>query len=125
MSKTKEELMQYATKMRQRGDSYAEIKMYLERNTDNEQTVNEIISVISELEKVAKPIQEKEELPVRNIILGSCFISLGIFLLVFLWGQGLIAVLPFIMIAIGVNGIISPYIKNKPKKRTFTRRFDF
>ena len=59
MSKTKEELLQYATKMQQRGDTYREIKRYLECNTSDVQTIKDVIAIISEFEKEEKPIQKK------------------------------------------------------------------
>ena len=108
MPKTKEELLQYAAKMRQRGDTYFEIKKYLERNASDEQTINDVIAIINELEKVAKPVQKKKNVPILNIVLGSCFLISGFILLFVLWGQGFVATLPFIMIIIGVTALTSP-----------------
>ena len=125
MPKTTEELLQYAAKMRQRGDTYFEIKRYLERNASDEQTINDVVAIISELEKVAKPVQKKKNIPILNIVLGSCFLISGFILLFVLWGQGFVATLPFIMIIIGVTALTAPNFKidkdTLPTTRDFAR----
>ena len=108
MSKTKEELLQYAAKMRQRGDTYVEIIRYLERNTSDEQTIKDVINVISELEKLVKPVEKKKNRPILNIILGFGFLIFGFFLIFVLWGRGFVATLPFVMIIIGVTALTAP-----------------
>jgi uncharacterized membrane protein len=109
MAKSKQELLQYAIKMRQRGDTYYYIKQYLERNASDPQTVNDVIALLSELEKVAKPLQKKtsRRVPTLNIVLGIGFVVGGIVLFFMLWEKGFVAVLPFLLVIIGITALAS------------------
>ncbi|MDR1171845.1 MAG: hypothetical protein LBL24_05255 [Bacteroidales bacterium] len=112
MAKTKEELLRYAVKMRQRGDTYYDIKQYLERNASDEETVNAIITIINELEKNAKPVQQKrKDIPVLNIVLGSGFLILGFVLIFVLWNRGFVSMLPLLLIIIGITALTSTRLR--------------
>ena len=110
MSKTKEELRQYAIKMRERGDTLYEIRNYLVRNTSDVQIVQEIIESVGEWEESVKEntIQKKKKIPVINLLLGTFLIISGIVLVIVLWKQGFIAILPIILIVIGIAALTSP-----------------
>lgn len=111
MEKTKEELLAYAISMKERGDNYRTIIDYLSKNTD-ESTTRGIVKIIDQLEKDNKiqQAQPKESwLPSLNILFGWLFLISGIVLLFFLWGKGVIATLPFVLMGLGVlalSGVI-------------------
>jgi len=108
MPKTKKELLEYAIKMRQRGDTYRTIMQYLERNCDEKDVIKEIISSLDLLEK-QQHIKVNQSTTQNNLFIskfiGALFIILGIFLIIFLWKQGFIAWLPLGLVIIGLFGI--------------------
>lgn len=106
MEKSKEEMLNYAVNMRLRGDDYRAILNYLERHTSDQHLINEIIDSVDLLEKnnEIKPIVEtNNKLSILNVVLSSVLILLGVFLVFILWGKGIIAVLPFLIIAVGIS----------------------
>lgn len=112
--KSKEELIAYAVKMRQRGDRYRSILAYLENNCNDTELVKEIIGIVDELEtKKAIEVDHTQGVREKNSynLFGYAFIAGGILLMVFLWNKGWIASLPFVMIGMGIYGIKESKIK--------------
>ena len=106
MEKTKEEMLNYAVNMRLRGDNYVAILNYLERHTTDKKLINDIINSVDLLEKnnEIKPLVEnKNKLSIINVVLSSVLILFGVSLIFVLWGKGVIAVLPFLIIAVGIT----------------------
>lgn len=106
--KTKEELLEYAIKMRSRDDSYRSMINYLNNNCDDEEVVREIVRTVDQMEKEKKikteAIKLKEPLNL-NLIMGGLLIVIGIGLIRILWDKGYISTLPFILIGIGLVSI--------------------
>jgi hypothetical protein len=103
--KTKEELLAYAIKMKKRGDTFVDIRNYLNRNCDKEDLINGIIKTVDKLEnenqiKIAD--DRKSDKSVLNLIIGGILILGGIVMVFFLWGQGFVSTIPFILIGIGI-----------------------
>ncbi|MDR3226843.1 MAG: hypothetical protein LBT56_04135 [Prevotellaceae bacterium] len=107
MEKTKEELLEYAIKMFQRGETYRAILSYIKSNTSDEEVIKQIITNIDSLEKEnkIKRTTVKESNSFFNIFMGFFLIVLGITLIYFLWGEGFIAVFPFLLIIAGLFAI--------------------
>ncbi len=108
MEKSKEELLAYALKMRERGDRYRSILAYLERECNDQQTIDHVISIVDNMEskktlKVDKSMGVKPDY--TSLIFGSLFIGSGLFLVVFLWEKGWISIIPFILISMGIYGL--------------------
>jgi DNA-binding transcriptional MerR regulator len=124
MSKTKEELLQYAIKMRQQGDTLYEIRKYLDRNTSDTQAIKEIITIVSELEEDVSPIQQKKKIPALNLLLGTFLILSGVVLVVILWEQGFVAKLPIVMVVVGIYALTSPKFDRQMKSNFGINRED-
>lgn len=105
--KTKEELVAYAIKMRQRGDRYRSILFYLESNCQDPVLVQEIIGIVDELETKKKiDVDHTQGIKPSNYkLMGYIFIGAGIFLFVFLWNRGWISTLPVLLIGMGIYGM--------------------
>lgn len=101
--KTKEELLAYAIKMFERGDTYRTIFNYLHNNCEDEKTIEEIVAEIQKLEKEQKIVQEKESKGWIDVnVIGSVLvIFFGAILIHFLWGKGYVSTLPFAVIGLG------------------------
>ncbi len=110
MVKTKEELLQYALKMRERGDTYRSVINYLNRNTDDEGLKKEIIQEVDRLEKEnpgKNQLKPGSDSPSKfSIIMGVLFLGFGAILIPFLWNKGFISTIPFILIGIGVTALV-------------------
>ena len=108
MEKTKEELLDYAIKMRVRGDTYRSLLNYLQTNYSDKSIVSEIIAHVDQLEK-AKSIlpdsQNKTNISGMNIFLGCLCLFSGIVLIFFLWEKGWISTIPFFLMGIGVYAL--------------------
>ena len=105
MEKTKEEMMEYAIKMRVRGDDYRSILNYLQLYSSDKNLIDEIISEIDQLEKnkiITSTLENTTEPQTVNLLLGSLFSLSGIVLIFFLWGKGFISTIPFLIIGMGV-----------------------
>lgn len=104
MAKSKEELLIHAVKMRERGETYRAVSIFLKNNTDDENDIGDIVRGISELEKNKKieiPPKDVNESYALGSILGILFLLSGLVLLVLLWGKGVISTIPFILLGIG------------------------
>jgi hypothetical protein len=105
MEKTNQELVDYVIKMRMRGDNYRSIMAYLQRHCENEETVNDIIQLVDQLEKTKKikPGRADGSKPsFYNMIFGILFIVSGVLLTLFLWQIGFIWGISLLMIGIGI-----------------------
>lgn len=121
MEKTKEELMEYAVKMRVRGDTYRSILNYLQMNSSDENLINEIISRIDQLEKkkiISTTPENTTEQPTLNLFIGSFLSFLGIGLIFFLWGKGYLSTVPFLIIGLGV-WVLTTGNKNSKNRKYF------
>lgn len=119
MEKTKEELMEYAVKMRVRGDTYRSILNYLQMNSSDENLINEIISRIDQLEKkkiISITPENTTEQPTLNLFIGSFLSFLGIGLIFFLWGKGYLSTVPFLIIGLGAWVLTGGSKNNKNNK---------
>lgn len=114
IQKTKDELILYAVKMRQRGDRYRSILSYLEKNCENPEQVQEIIAIVDQMEtKKILEVDHTQGVKENNTynIFGYAFIAGGILLMIFLWNKGWVASVPFVMIGMGIYGIKEGKIK--------------
>ncbi|MDR3287699.1 MAG: hypothetical protein LBT27_09700 [Prevotellaceae bacterium] len=107
MEKTKEELFEYAIKMFQRGETYRSILGYIKSNTSDEDVIKQIITSLDSLEKEnkIKRTNVKESNSFINIFMGIFLIISGIALTYLLWGEGFIAVFPFLLIIAGLFAV--------------------
>lgn len=103
-------MLEYAVKMRKRGDTYYAIRSFLDHNSDEEAFKNAVINAVNKLEKeqkiqVEQPIKRKK-FPL-NLIFGTVFLAGGAVLAVFLWNKGFISTIPFIVMGFGAYGIFA------------------
>jgi len=107
MEKSKEELLKYSIEMRLRGDTYRDMLAYLQRWTNDDKIIKEIIATVDKLEKEQKISTPKYEnsASIVSIVLGLTFIIGGIALIFVLWNKGFVASLPIILIVIGFGAL--------------------
>ena len=103
-SPSKEQLLEYAIKMRERGDRYTSIINYLNRSTDDEALKTSIIKELDELERSQNlnlPAEPKLTYFTINRIVGLIIMIAGGILMSYLWDLGFISTIPFIIIGVG------------------------
>jgi len=103
------ELFNYAKKMRVRGDEYNDILRFLERNTHDKLQIEEILKSIQVLEKkgVVEVPRQKTSRNLFGIFIGIALIAFGSFLMKSLWNDGYIAIIPFILVGLGIMALFN------------------
>ena len=101
-------MLEYAIQMRLRGDTYRDMLNYLNRHTNDDTIIKDIISKVDNLEKgkrIKAPERGRSSISSLSAVLGVIFIVAGIALIFFLWDKGFIASLPIILIIIGFTAL--------------------
>ncbi len=112
MGKSRTELLEYGKKILSRGDGYYAVTRYLERNEMSESDSKYILDQLRILEKQGgiKPANEPLKKPLDfSIVLGALFLVGGVAMLFLLWDNGIIAVLPFALIGVGILGLTKTF----------------
>jgi hypothetical protein len=112
MGKSEKELLIYAVKMHQRGDSWRDIVGYLERNTDDKDAIARIVKSMDVLDDKDKSKKHRKKYSLINILAGVALIAIGVFLIWHLWERGFVALLPCILV---ISGIVALCSNNKEK----------
>jgi len=109
MTKSKEEILEYVFKMRQRGDTYRSILAYINRSTEDQLVRDAIIDTLNAWEKEGKikisSDDSKNKPYFLSKVLGAIFLFGGIVLLIFTWGSGFVFVLNLSIIGIGIAAL--------------------
>ena len=97
--------------MLERGDSWRSVRSYLLRKTEDENQVNDLVKVLSEMERegliVIQQDKTKSNKRTRNLIAGFILMGVGVFSFSFLWYSGWLVGLPIIIFVAGmivING---------------------
>ena len=103
----KEELNSYAVRMRVRGDSYREIKVFLDKNWSNQLDIKAAIAHTKELEKNKLLVKDPKGKPISrtNVVMGGLVALFGFVMVILLWNRGWVSFLPFAVIGIGLTGM--------------------
>lgn len=100
------ELLEYAKKMRVRGDSYRTILNYLYRQCgDDSPLVDEVMEQLELMEDqsvIAPPPPLKETNKAFRLLMGALFLVGGIIMGILLWDMGWVSTMPFILSGYGV-----------------------
>ena len=101
-SKTFQELLDYAVKMRKRGESIKNITVFLSKYTNDEDEKKEIYAQIEVLEK-SNQLEIKPELNHRKVFTYSrltvyIIILIAYFIFYLIWTKNSIAILPLVVL---------------------------
>lgn len=109
MPKSKEQLLAYSYKILSRGDQWKDVIRYLDRQDTPQEMRQAIIDELRELESHQLIPPEQDHPPQGldlQLLLSLVFIGGGLILFAFLWGQGFLSAIPFIIIALGITGLL-------------------
>ncbi len=101
------ELITYAHKVLERGDSWRAVRGYLNHKTEDDALKSEVIQALNALERnghLETPYEiYSQKWTTVNTILGFVFVGLGILLFIVLWRRGWIAGFPVVIFAAGLK----------------------
>ena len=103
-----QELLDYAIKMRERGDTYRRIDSHVNSNVVDEAEASRILKKVVEMEENGTLIVEDPNASTgvnTEVIIGGVIAGLGVALFFALKGRGFISTLPIVLTGIGAVAI--------------------